>query len=129
MSGEGSIQGDLASGVDGFGLAIMHLVGCHQAEAYMVMRLIIPREERAAECFGVLDAAEGFRECRLILKRFEVAFRERIVVADVRPAVRFCDAQVGEKEGGCFGFHRAAAIGVQGKLARWHIVLLNGVVE
>ena len=66
MGGEGSVQGDLASGVDGVGLAVMHLVGCHQAETDMVMRLVIPCEEHAAECFGVLDAAEGFWECRLI---------------------------------------------------------------
>ena len=87
MGGEGSIQGDLAGGVNGVGLAVMHLVGCHQAETSMVMRLVVPCEECAAEYFGVLDAAEEFLECRLIFQGLEVAFRERIVVGDMRPAV------------------------------------------
>lgn len=33
----------------------------------MVMRLVISRAERTAECLGILDAAEGFWECRLIV--------------------------------------------------------------
>ncbi len=49
VGGEGGAQGDLAGGVDGVGLAVMHLVGCHQSEGHMVMRLVIPCEERAAE--------------------------------------------------------------------------------
>ncbi len=32
-------------------------------------------------------------------------------------AMRFCDAEIGEHQGGGFGLHRAAAIGMQGELA------------
>ena len=37
----------------------------------MVMVLIIPIEELPAEASGVLDAAEAWREARLILQGFE----------------------------------------------------------
>jgi hypothetical protein len=33
ISTEGGVQGDLASGLDGVGLAVMHLVGRHQPKA------------------------------------------------------------------------------------------------
>jgi hypothetical protein len=39
---EGAVQCALAGGVDGFGLAVMDLIGCHQAETGMVMVLIVP---------------------------------------------------------------------------------------
>jgi hypothetical protein len=39
------------------------------------------------------------------ISSFELAFRERVVVADVRPAVRFGNAEVGEQKGGRFGLH------------------------
>ncbi len=44
VGGEGVVQVNLSGSIDGVGLAIMHLVRCHQAEADMIMRLIIPRE-------------------------------------------------------------------------------------
>src|SRR6516225_5894886 len=71
-----------------------HLIGRHQADAGMVMLLIVPIEEAAAERLGVLDAAEAPWKLRLVFHGFEVAFRERIVVGGVRPAVRFGDAEI-----------------------------------
>src|SRR5450759_4355762 len=64
----------------------------------MVMILIVPIEEAAAERFGVLDATEALRKLRLVFHGFEVAFRERIVIGGVRPAVRFSDAEIGEQQ-------------------------------
>src|ERR1017187_10494963 len=58
----------------------MHLIGRHQADASMVVILIIPIEETAAERLGILNAAEALWKLRLVLQRLEVAFRERIVV-------------------------------------------------
>ncbi len=43
--------------------------------------------------------------------------------------MRFGDAEIGEHQGGGFGLHRAAAIGMQGELARRDIMLDDGVVE
>ena len=43
--------------------------------------------------------------------------------------MRFGDAEIGEHQGGGFGFHRTAAIGMQGELAGRDIMLGDGVVE
>ena len=43
--------------------------------------------------------------------------------------MRFGNAKISEQECGCLGFHRGAAIGMQGELARYHWMLGNGVVE
>ena len=77
---EGAIERDLTGGVDLFGLTVVDLVGRHQADAGMVMVLIVPIEEAAAERFGVLDATEALRKLGLVFHGFEVAFRERIVI-------------------------------------------------
>jgi hypothetical protein len=89
---EGVVERDLAGCMDFIGLSIMNLIRRHQAEADMVMRLIIPHEEHAAELPGVLDTAETTREGWLVLQSLEVAFRERVVVGCVRSAMRFGDA-------------------------------------
>lgn len=70
----------LSGGVDGVCLAVMDLIGCHQANAGMMVVLIVPGEEVAAEGFGVLDTAEALGKLRLILECLEVGFRERVVV-------------------------------------------------
>jgi hypothetical protein len=40
-----------------------------------------------------------------------------------------CDAQICEQQGGGFRLHRTAAIGMQGELARRHVVLGDRVIE
>ena len=74
------IEGLLAGGMNGVGLAVMNLVRGHQTDPGVVMVLIVPVEELTAEAFGVLDAAETLWEARLILQCLEVAFGERVVV-------------------------------------------------
>ena len=59
---EGAVERDLASCMDFIGLSIMNLIRRHQAEADMVMRLIIPHEEHTAELPGVFDTAEAIGE-------------------------------------------------------------------
>ena len=49
--------------MDCVGLTVMHLIGRHQADAGMVMLLIVPIEEAAAERLGILDAAEAPWSC------------------------------------------------------------------
>ena len=115
--------------MDGVGLTVMHLIGRHQTDAGMVMLLIVPIEEAAAERFGILDAAEALWELRLVFHGFEVAFRERIVVGSVRPAVGFGDAEISEEERRGLGSHRSAAIGMQGQLAGRGGMLRGGVIE
>src|SRR5471032_194133 len=87
VGAEGTIESFLACRVDRVDLAVMDLIGRHQAEAGMMVILIVPAEKAPAECLGVLDAAEALGELRLIFQGFEVAFRERVVVGGVGPAV------------------------------------------
>jgi len=47
----------------------------------------------------------------------------------MRAIVRAGNAKVGEQQGGGFGLHRGAAIGMQGELAGRHVVLGDGVIE
>ena len=85
---EHPVQCALAGGLNGFSLAVVDLIRCHQAETGMVVVLIIPGEEAAAEVLGILDAAEAFGEFRLVFQGLEVGLRERVVVGGVGPAVR-----------------------------------------
>jgi hypothetical protein len=63
---EGAVEGFLAGCVDLVGLTVVDLVRRHQADASMVMILIIPIEEATAERLCILDAAEPLRKLRLI---------------------------------------------------------------
>src|SRR3954470_15323912 len=56
-------QDVLTGGMDGLGLAVMHLVGGHQSNADVMVTLIVPSEEAAAECPGILNAAETLGDC------------------------------------------------------------------
>ena len=104
--------------MNGVGLAVMHLVWGHQADADVMVILVVPGEEAAAEGPGILDAAEPFGELRLVFQGFEMRLREGVVVRGMRPAMRLGDPEVGQQEGGCLGLHGAAAIGMQRQLAR-----------
>ena len=71
------VEGELAGRVNGVDLAIVHLVRSHEADPGMVMVLVVPIEEAAAETPGILDATEAFRKSRLILQRLEMDLRVR----------------------------------------------------
>ncbi len=115
--------------MNGVDLAIMHLVRGHQTDPGMVMLLVVPVEELAAEASGVLDTAEAFGEARLVLQGLEVAFRERVVVGRVRAVMRPGDAEVSKQECGGFRLHRGAAIGVQRELTRRHVMFFDRIVK
>jgi len=123
------IEDELTGGVNGVHLAVMHLVRGHEADPGMVMVLVVPIEEAAAETPGVLDATEAFREPRLIFQRLEVALGERVIVRGVRAIMRTGDAEVAEQQRGGLGFHRSTAIGMQGQLAWGYMVFRYGIVE
>ena len=84
---EGLVEGFLSGGVDRIGLSVVDLIGGHQADADMVVILVVLVEEGAAEDLGVLDAAEPLWELGLIFEGLEVALREGIIVGGVGPAV------------------------------------------
>ena len=66
MGAEGLIERALPSGMDGIGLAVVDLVGRHETDPGMVVVLIVPGEEAAAEVLGVLNAAEALGELGLV---------------------------------------------------------------
>ena len=71
---EGELAGDWAregGGMHGVDLSVVHLVRGHKTDPAMVMLLVVPVEEGAAETYGVLNTAEAFRKARLILQRLE----------------------------------------------------------
>ena len=123
------IEGVLSCGVNGVGLAVMHVVRRHQADPGVVMVLVVPVEEAAAEAFGVFDAAEALREPRLILQGLEVAFGERVVVGGMRAVVRAGDPEDRRAAGRLPWPSSGRAIGTQGELAWRHVVFGDGVVE
>ena len=63
---KGVVKGVLARIMDGIGLTVMHLVWGHEADAGVVVVLVVPGEEAAAEGLCVLDAAEALGEFRAI---------------------------------------------------------------
>jgi hypothetical protein len=62
---EGAIEGFLAGCEDFVGLAVVDLIRRHQADPGVVMILVIPIEEGAAERLCVLDTAEPLRKLGL----------------------------------------------------------------
>ena len=77
--------------MDGIGLAVMHLVRGHQADAAVMVILVVPGEEAAAEGPDILDTAEAPGELRLVFQGFEVRLREGVVVGGMRPASSLSD--------------------------------------
>ena len=98
------------------GAAVVDVGGGEQAEAPVVMLGVVPGEEALAERPRAPDRAEALGELGPILQGLELRFGERVVVGDVRPAVRLGDAQVGEQQRHRLRGHRGAAVGVQGEL-------------
>ena len=92
-----------------------------------MMVFIIPGEETAAEGACPVDGFEPFGEFRLIFQCLEVGFREWVVIRGVWPAVGFDHAEIGQHQGGRLGLHRAATVGVQGKLVGRHGMPGHGV--
>ena len=86
------VENLLARGVERVRMAAMHGRRCHEADSGVAMLVVVPSEEGLAEPARVLNGFEACREVGLVLQRFELRFRVRIVVADVRPAVALGDA-------------------------------------
>ena len=61
-------------------LTEVDLVGRHQADACVMVVLVIPGEEATAECAGLNDGLEPFWELRLVFQRLEMGLREGVVV-------------------------------------------------
>lgn len=56
--------------------------------------VIVAREKATTEAQCIIEAAETVRKGWLVFERFELSLGKRVVVADVRAAVAFCDVQL-----------------------------------
>ena len=69
-----------------------------QRNAGMAVLTIVPIEERRAETATIVKRAEAFRKLRGIFEGFELGLGKRIVVADVRTAMRLGNAEICEQK-------------------------------
>ena len=76
---------------------MMNDFGCQHGDPSVAMFGVVPGEERPAEDGGLLDGEEATGEAGMVLQGFELCLGERIVIADLRPAQRTRDAEVGEQ--------------------------------
>jgi len=127
MIGKSRHQGDATLFGELVGVAVVHGVRGHQANAAVTMHGVVPAEEHLAVRASIFDRAEACREVRPILQGFELRFGVRIVIRDMGPAVRFADIQVHEQRGDRLRAHAAAALGVQGQRAGDDVLFVSRV--
>ena len=105
--------------VSGRGGAAVVDVGRREiAEAAVMVRVVVPREQIAADAARVFERAEPVRKLGAVLQGPELRFRERIVVAHARPRMTGVDAQVREEQRDELAPHGRAAVGMDRELLR-----------
>ena len=83
----GRAEHRLSGGLHHVGVALVDRGRGQQAQAPVVMLVVLPMKELRAEVQAVFVAGEAVRELGPVLQCLELALRERVVVGDVRPAV------------------------------------------
>ena len=78
------------------GLAVVDHGRRHQTKARVVVLVVVPLEEGLAEAASVFDGTEAIWEARAVFEGSELTFRIWIVIGDMRVAVGFDDAQIGQ---------------------------------
>jgi hypothetical protein len=63
-----------------------------QADAGVIMLVVVPGKEATAKTQTIVVAAEAIGKLGSVLHGLELAFRKGIVVGNMRPAMRFGDA-------------------------------------
>ena len=100
-----------------------------QADAGVVVLVVVPVEHRPEVAARVLDRAESLGEARPVFDGLELCLGERVVVGDVRSTVALADAEVGKEQREGLGGHRGAAVGVDGDLARLDAFTFVGIFD
>jgi hypothetical protein len=96
----------------------MHDGRRQKPQAAVAVLLVVPAEEDLPKGPAILDRSEPLRKLRTILERFELRFGKRIVVGDLRTAMRFGDPEIGEQQRHRLALHRRAAVCMKGQLPR-----------
>ena len=119
--GMGSVRGQTGAvpdGEDRGGAAVVDVGRREIAEAAVMVRVVVPREQIAADAARVFERAEPVRKLGAVLQGPELRFRERIVVAHARPRMTGVDAQVREEQRDELAPHGRAAVGMDRELLR-----------
>ena len=90
--------GAVPDGEDRGGAAVVDVGRREIAEAAVMVQVVVPREQIAADAARVFERAEPVRKLGAVLQGPELRFRERIVVAHARPRMTGVDAQVREEQ-------------------------------
>lgn len=105
-----------------------HLRG-QQADARVTMLDVVPGEERLAERARLEHRAEPAWKLGPVFQGLELGLGERVVVADMRPAVALGYTQVSQQERDRLGGHRGPAVSMQRQLATLDALLGAGLVD
>jgi hypothetical protein len=101
-----------------------HFRAEHRDPAVTVLA-VVPEEEFSEDRARLLRAAETIGDLGTKLHRFEVAFRERIVIACVRTRVALGHAQLHQERRHRLAGHRRAPVGMQRELTGWDLLALK----
>ena len=94
VGGVGRGEHCLPRGERGIGLTVMDRRRGQQAQAPVVMLVVLPVKELTTEIQTVFDAGEAAGEFWPVFERLELALRERVVVGDMWPTVGLGDPSV-----------------------------------
>ena len=81
----------------GLGASEMNIGRREEADGTVVMLIVVPAEESSRPSPGIHLTAEAVRIIRAIFQRFELCFRIRVIIADMRSAMGFDHAKIREK--------------------------------
>ena len=87
-------------------------------EPAVVVRIVVPREQIAADGARVCERAEPVRKPRPVLQGPELRFRERIVVAHAGPRMTGVATQIREEQRDEFAPHGGPAVRMNRELVR-----------
>lgn len=112
----GAFKRSLAQLADLGGVAGMDAFRSHHPDAGMMMLLVVPDEEGRAAGACVSERAKARRKAGLVFQSLELRLEVRVVIGDLRAAMRFGDTWIAQQRSHLLGAH-AAAVATQGQCA------------
>src|SRR5271170_130739 len=93
------------------------------------MLIVVPGEECLAEGAAILDTTKPIGKLGAVFHSAELAFRIRVVVGGVGPAVGLGYAQIGQQQSHRLGPHGRSAVGMKAKLTWLDILLFTSFFD
>ena len=126
MGGIGGQARAVTGRQDRCGAAVVDVGGRQIAQAAVMVRVVVPSKQVAADATRVFERAEPVRKLRPVLHGPELRFGERIVVAYAGPRMTGGDTQVREEQRDECAAHGRTAVRVNGELVRRDALLRAG---